>query len=265
MTIRRDKGIIARFFSGRLSKKDKKKFLEKASSDKEFIKEFVKAIEVNEVIEDEFEQKDEPEKDGKRKRKKNRGLIFILPAAILCLSAIVIIPFPRREISDVLFEKFYEPLDASDGTRRGMSMKEQAIIMSEGISLYLDDRYDTAIDYFLKHKPQMDTIFDGWISLFVGLSYIGLGDCHEAIRYLEPVVLEGRVMWPEASWYLGLCYVKVGEFDKAKTHIRNVASFPGMFGKRAKKLYNRLKLYDSPVISKLLFRSEKVASTSRSE
>lgn len=63
--------LINKFLSGKLSEKEKSRFLKKASSDKDFVKEFLKGVELNEVIEEVYEKEEKEEKENSDSNKRH--------------------------------------------------------------------------------------------------------------------------------------------------------------------------------------------------
>jgi len=149
--VKKDKQLIHKFLSRKLSKREKAKFLKKASSDKTFLKEFLKGVELNEVIEDEYGIDDNSSDDDTKSNKKTRPLIILLTAAVFLISAFIISPASNKQSTDNLFHRYYEPLDASDGSQRGVVVTEIEK-MAVGINLYLDEEYESTIEYFCSLK-----------------------------------------------------------------------------------------------------------------
>jgi tetratricopeptide (TPR) repeat protein len=158
-----------------------------------------------------------------RESKRNRIRKLTIAAAFAATVAIVISfgIIPSSISQDKLFDRYYEPFEASDYSQRGGS-KEMYRDIATGIDDYMGGRYSQSIDRLNEltsipaNQPE--------VQLFTALSYMGLGQYQDAQNILESAVNSNNRYQPESMWYLGLCYLKTGQFEKAR-------EMPGPFEK----------------------------------
>ncbi len=187
--------------------------MKKASTDKEFIKEFVKGIELNEVIEDEYGNDDTSSNVNTKSNKKTRPLILLLTAAVFLISAFIISPLSNNHNTDDIYKRFYEPLTVSNGIQRGVV--ENAIEnIAIGLDLYLEGEYESSINHFL--GLSLPSEYQRVIRFYMGLSYLGAEKYSEAIDVLKSLIDDNPIYIAEAKWYLSLCYIKTDQIEDAK-------------------------------------------------
>jgi tetratricopeptide (TPR) repeat protein len=178
---------------------------------------------------------------GKRNRIRIRKLT--IAAAVAATVAIVvsfgIVPFSISQ--DKLFDRYYEPFEASDYSQRGGS-NEMYRDIATGIDDYMGGRYSQSIDRFndITSTPAIQPE----VQLFSALSYMGLGHYQEAQNILESVVNSNNRYQPESMWYLGLCYLKTGQFEKARTLFAQLENYDGLYQRDARSLRKKLRRFN---------------------
>ena len=172
-------------------------------------------------------------------RKKNRVRILAFTAAIAATVTIIIAVgiLPSMD-QDRLFDAYYEAIEASDYSQRGIA-DEMYSDIAKGINNYMDGHYTQSIEQF--NTLASDPAFRSEVHFFTGLSYLGLGQYEDAQNSLE-LVLDGTSRYqPEALWYLSLCHLKTGAFEKANTLLGELEQYDGFYKGDAHKLRKKLR------------------------
>lgn len=235
--VKRNKLLIHKFLSRKLSKREKSRFLKRASTDKEFIKEFVKGIELNEVIEDEYGNDDNLSDNDSTSNKRIRPIIILLTAAVFLLSAFIISPKSKNQNTDRIYKRYYEPLPVSTGIQRG-EVENTVENIAVDLQLYLEGEYETSINHFQGLKLASE--YQKAVHFYMGLSYIGAEKYSEAIAVLEPLIDDNAIYVAEAKWYLSLCYIKRDRIDDANELLSELEQY-SYYKIPTKKLLRKLK------------------------
>jgi hypothetical protein len=171
------------------------------------------------------------------KRNRIRNMAF---AAAIAASATIIITvgiIPSNINQDRLFDRYYEPFEASDYSQRGEAnetYKEIAI----GINNYVEGNYLQSIDQF--GTLALDPLIQSEVQYYTALSYLGLGQFQSAQSLLESVLNGDNRFQAETLWYLSLCYLKTGEFNEANAVLGQLEIYDGLYKKDAQILRKKL-------------------------
>ena len=173
-------------------------------------------------------------------RKKNRVRTMAFTAAIAATVSIIIAVgvLPSTIDQDRLFDAYYAPIEASDYSQRGLADETYSDI-AIGINHYMDGNYIQSIEQF--NTRASDPAFRSEVHFFTGLSYLGLGQYEDAQKSLELVLKGGSRYQPEALWYLGLCHLKTGAFEKANTVLGELEHYDGLYQEDAQLLRKKLR------------------------
>ncbi|MCB0685941.1 MAG: tetratricopeptide repeat protein, partial [Saprospiraceae bacterium] len=76
---------------------------------------------------------------------------------------------------------------------------------------------------------------------YLGNCYLALGEWEKAINALKEVAYSPHSMAENAKWYLSLAYLRTGEIEKARDLLKEVAA-PTDRAKKAKKIFRQLGL-----------------------
>jgi tetratricopeptide (TPR) repeat protein len=79
------------------------------------------------------------------------------------------------------------------------------------------------------------------VNFFAGLSYLGLGQYPLAQSHLETVAEGYSRYQAEALWYLGLSYLKTGNYDQADKVLAQLELYDGLYQKDAQSLRKKLR------------------------
>lgn len=172
------------------------------------------------------------------RRIRNMTFAAAIAATVTIIIAVGIIPSNIDQ--DRLFDRYYEPIEASDYSQRG-EPNEMYSDIANGINHYIDGNYSQSIDQF--NELASDPAIRSEVHFFTGLSYMGLGQYQSAQNILELVVNGKSRYQPETLWYLSLCYLKTGEFEKATALLEQLEMYDGMYKEDAQTLRKKLRRF----------------------
>jgi len=167
---------------------------------------------------------------SKFRRLMTKKVIFQLAAAVLVISMLLFKTLTPSYSGNSVYEKYYEPLDANSFRLRGNS-REVGGKLQEGIDYYLSRDYTNAELAFNELRKMNENLQE--VLLFSGLNEMGKGNFPAAIKLLNDLLSADDQFVPEAQWYLGLCYIKTGEVQKAHSLMETLSETEGIYKKKA--------------------------------
>lgn len=174
------------------------------------------------------------------RRKKIRYITYA--AAIAATVAIIVSVgiMPSSIDQDRLFDRYYEPIEASDFSQRG-EPNEMYGEIARGINYYNNGDYSQSIDQFstLASNPTIQSE----VQFFTALSSLGLGEYQIAQSTLESLVDIDMRYQAETLWYLSLCYLKTSELEKANALLGQLELYDGMYKQDAQTLRKKLRRF----------------------
>jgi tetratricopeptide (TPR) repeat protein len=133
-----------------------------------------------------------------------------------------------------LYAKYYTPLSPDD----------IYVINSSSLNIakqkYMTGEYVNAL-LLLKNLPSSITI-EVEKDLFIGMSLMEIGQQKEAAEYFEGILAnQNRLDYiPKVRWYLGLCYLKIGNKEKAIETFQTIINSNDDYYKKAKRILKKL-------------------------
>jgi TolA-binding protein len=173
----------------------------------------------------------------KLRRLITRKIAFQAAAAVLVLSMLLFKTLIPSYSGNSVFERFYEPLDANSYRLRGNS-NEVSGKLQEGVDYYLSKDYRHAEKAFNELRNMNENLQE--VLLFSGLNHMGQGNFTEAITLLTDLLSADDQFIPEAQWYLGLCYIKTGEIEKARPLMETLSKSEGLYQLKAQQILKNL-------------------------
>ena len=171
--------------------------------------------------------------------RKNRVRILTFAAAIAAgLAILLTLGIPSRLDQDLLYDRYYLPLEASDYSQRGEA-SEAYMDIAMGINNYLDGNYVESIEQF--RQLASDPLLRSEVLFFSALSHMGLGQYKNAQNIFKSLIISDSRYHLETLWYLSLCCLKAGEFDQASQYLGQLEAFDGMYQKDAQILRKKLR------------------------
>ncbi|MCD4746317.1 MAG: tetratricopeptide repeat protein, partial [Bacteroidales bacterium] len=130
--------------------------------------------------------------------------IFIL----IILSGALIYIFNINSISnDKLFSMYYQPYEATLIIRSGDDMD---IMFKQAIQKYEDKDYESALSLFTQLESGI------MVNYYSGITNMELENYNEAINLFQYIINHNNNLFvQQAEWYLGLCYLKTHQNEKA--------------------------------------------------
>jgi tetratricopeptide (TPR) repeat protein len=134
-----------------------------------------------------------------------------------------------------LFTEYYEPLNEETASNFLFSSN----VLEEGSKEYFEKDYKNVL-LILDNAPNLINI-QAEKDLFCGLSYIELGNYPEAIiRFERLISINGLEYKSHAYWYLGLCYLKTDQMEKAISIFKQIIENKSYNFQAAKKILKRI-------------------------
>jgi len=171
--------------------------------------------------------------------KKVFSLRWILTSAAALTGAIFIIrALLLNGDPDRIFARYYEPMNIVSSVTRDANIIETNSY-TQAVEFYKTRNYPEAAAGFSLALEQ--GIQSGQARFCMALTYIAMENYREAINVLDGVVAGQGEYVKDATWYLGLAYIKTGESGKAKICFETLALTPGFYSDRSGEILRRLK------------------------
>ena len=179
--------------------------------------------------------------DDIKKRGLSKSLItsFIPLAAALIIGAVFLIRslLPSHDPQEI-FSKYYEPFYAVSSVTRSTGTGESESF-AKAIEAYKSGDYYAAATGFSEAMFHETTSFSA--GFFLGITEIELENPGKAIDLLGVVANRQGEYAKEATWYLGLAYIKAGNKVKASECFELLTESPGFYSDRSEKILRLLR------------------------
>jgi TolA-binding protein len=203
-----------------------------------------KTAEIRDFISSSLEKEEssfEVRSDGRKKRGLSRSLITgytSLAAAAIIGAVFLVRSLIPSDDPQKIFSKYYEPFYAVSSVTRGSGTSESESF-ANAVGSYKSGDYQAAAAGFSEAMLKGSESFSA--GFFLGITEIELGNYNKAIDLLGGVVNRKSEFAKEATWYLGLAYIKSGNKIKASECFELLARSPGFYSDRSEKILRRLK------------------------
>jgi TolA-binding protein len=154
-------------------------------------------------------------------------------AAVLLIKSLIPSDDPQK-----IFSKYYEPFKAVSSVTRSAGAGESESF-TRAITSYKSGEYQAAATGFSEAMLNGTESFSA--GFFLGVTEIELGNYDKAIELLNGVVSQKSEFTKEATWYLGLAYIKSGNKVKASECFEVLARSPGFYSDRSEKILRFLR------------------------
>jgi len=196
---------------------------------------------VTESLKQQEETSAELRTDDRKKKGLSKSLItrYTSLAAAAVIGAVFLVKslLPSDDPQKI-FNKYYEPFNAISSITRSTGTIENGNF-SNAIGSYESGDYQTAAAGF------SEAMLTGTVSFpagfFLGISEIELENYNKAIELLNGVIKQKSEFTKEATWYLGLVYLKSGNKVKASECFELLARSPGFYSARSEKILRLLR------------------------
>ncbi len=183
----------------------------------------------------------EPGSDDSKKKGLSKSLITrytSLAAAAIVGAVFLVRSLLPSDDPQKIFNKYYEPFNAVSSITRGTGSAGSESF-TNAIGSYKSGDYQAAAAGF------SETMINGTLTFpadfFLGISEIELENYNKAIDLLNGVIKQKSEFTKEATWYLGLVYLKSGNKVKASECFELLARSPGFYSDRSEKILRLLR------------------------
>ena len=203
-----------------------------------------KTAEIRDFISSSLEKEEsssEIRSDGRKKRGLSRSLITgytSLAAAAIIGAVFLVRSLIPSDDPQKIFSKYYEPFYAVSSVTRGSGTSESESF-ANAVGSYKSGDYQAAAAGFSEAMLNGTESFSA--RFFLGITEIELGEYDKAIDLLGGIANRQGEYAKEATWYLGLAYIKSGNKIKASECFELLARSPGFYSDRSEKILRRLK------------------------
>ena len=168
----------------------------------------------------------------------NRRIYWVGAVAAVLVGLISAVSILIQDPIVSLFTRYYSPIDEATISSRGDN-GDLGTEISNAVQLYFNEDYIESTEIF-KHLNG-ETPNNPIINLYIGLNSLALEEFEEAINQFEDYIDSYELFLPEVKWYLSLCYLKIGNAEKARILLNELENYPGKLGDDSKSLNKKLK------------------------
>ncbi len=169
---------------------------------------------------------------------KRKNLVWYAAASVVVLLVVFTSMMRNKAYSDEqLYASYYQPY------KSGKNISRSAVTSSNALNsalLELDrGNYPGALKWL---ESAAVTEKNGYsVNFFSGIAFQELGEYHKAISSFSEVVREGdNLLVEQSEWYIGLCYLRIEERQKAITQFRSISAGKGFYREQSNKLLRQL-------------------------
>ncbi len=243
----KNRHLISKYLEGELDSGEVARFEEALLEDRELreevdlYREVDGAIADTEVLElraqlDELHEELTPQLE-KRKATK-RVLRYAVAASVAVVISLGTYSLFFKKVTDnKIVSQFYKPYDVTLVNRSANSDLDETLRIA--LLKYENKDYNEAIRLFqkaLELNPKMVASH-----LYSGISYFEIKEYQKADKSLSRVIEQNDNLYIEqARWYLGFCYLKLEEADKAREQFGKLAENKGYYQKQARKILKKI-------------------------
>ncbi|MCE1198495.1 MAG: hypothetical protein LWW85_05955 [Marinilabiliales bacterium] len=144
----------------------------------------------------------------------------------------------QKEVNpDQLYASYYQPYAGPTFVAR--SAASPTSFLNKALKEIQNKNYPGALALLEKAKPEDQEGFA--VNFYSGVAYQELGKYQMAINSFEAVVNQGdNLLIEQSEWYIGLCYLRTEERDKAISQFRSIVSRNGYYSNKSARLLKYL-------------------------
>jgi tetratricopeptide (TPR) repeat protein len=169
---------------------------------------------------------------------KRKSLFWYAAASVIVLMVVFTSLMRSKTYSNLqLYATYYQPY------KSGESVSRSATTISNNLNVALHEinlgQYREAVNSLDKASA---TERDGFsVNFYSGVAYQELGEYNRAISSFSEVVRHGdNLLVEQSEWYIGLCYLRIDERQKAMNQFKSIVSKNGFYGEQSSKLLKKL-------------------------
>jgi len=177
------------------------------------------------------------EKLGITSPKLKRLVWYAVASSIVLVLAFSSLLRHKTYSSQQLYTSYYQPYkNWTNVSRSALSSTNE---MGSALREIGKGNYPSALNMLQSVSVKEQEGFS--ISFYSGIAYQGLGDYASAIRSFSEVVQHGdNLLVEQSEWYIGLCYLRIEEREKAVKQFRYIVSGNGFYREQSSKLLKQL-------------------------
>ncbi|NVO09996.1 MAG: tetratricopeptide repeat protein [Bacteroidales bacterium] len=163
-------------------------------------------------------------------------LVAVSITVLLAISGEMIYHFQTQNLlENRLFTEYYAPFDYTDSY---MPVNSTFTVAKQK---YMDGEYANAM--LIMRNLQSTTSIEVERNLFIGLSLMEIGLYGDAIDYFEKVLAShnGFEYVSQTRWYMGLCYLKLGDRGRAINTFQTIVDNNDYDCKKANRILKKLR------------------------
>jgi len=139
--------------------------------------------------------------------------------------------------NEMVFNEFYKPYKVTVSYRSADS--ELNNILTSAFEAYKDQNFTHALTLFQKVLNKREDIA---VRMYSGVSYIEIEEYKKANKSFKKILDgEDNLFIDQAKWYLAMCYIKVGNLDKAKYWLKNLKSTSDHYEEKAEQVLSEFR------------------------
>jgi len=169
---------------------------------------------------------------------KTKNLYWYAAASVIVLMVVFTsLMRSKNYSSQQLYANYYQPYKSGESVSRSASGSYSSL--NTALREINQGKYQEALES-MSMVPVKEK--DGYsINFYSGVAYQELGEYKQAIGSFSEVVHHGdNLLVEQSEWYIGLCYLRIDERQKALEQFRLIASRKGFYGVQSSKLLKQL-------------------------
>ncbi|MCK4661420.1 MAG: tetratricopeptide repeat protein [Bacteroidales bacterium] len=178
-------------------------------------------------------------KTENKERNLNLNIWYYVAASVILIVAIgsMFLFFQNKTYSsEEIFSMYYKPLEENIITRS--AEQNSNYLLNNALYQYSNHEYQEAIEFFNK-MPQNEINYA--IQLYKGISYIETQNYELAILSFNDIITSGDNPFTiYAKWYLGLCYLKDNQKDKAISIFKEIQNKYSYYSENSTEILEKL-------------------------
>lgn len=244
----KNKHLISKYLEGELDSISAARFEEDLKNDPllrqemELYKEVDEALADTEVMEFRMQLREmhtriNSETYTSPKPRIRRAAYLTVAASLSVLFVFSAVNLFRFNNSQKLLKKYYQPYEITSVNRSSSSDADRTL--RNAMEKYQNKEYGEAVSLFEKVLVNDPTEMS--CQLYSGISYFEIEEYRKAGKSFSKVIEHNDNLYIEqAKWYLGFCYLKTEEKDKAIKQFTQIANSKSFFNEKAREILKKL-------------------------
>jgi tetratricopeptide (TPR) repeat protein len=165
----------------------------------------------------------------------NKYTIVAASIAVLIITSLIFIGRSSSSNADI-YNAYFQPADISMSFRAGTGIDSD---LRAAMTFYENKEYTKAIQLFEQVLAEDNSRIG--LNLYSGISHMEIDEYAEANKSFKKVIdHKANAFIESAEWYLGLCYLKTDDNDRAIMVFEQIVDRDGYFKKDARKIIKKL-------------------------